>query len=67
MKKRPAYNIRFRSKREVAKIKKAAKLDNMSFNQFIIGRTSNAADEFIRSKEQTAAILAADTLSDSED
>jgi hypothetical protein len=65
--KRPAINIRFRSKRELAKIKRAAKLDNMSLNQFVIGRVSNAADDFIRSKEMAAAIIAADDLADSED
>lgn len=67
MKQRPSSNIRWRSKRELEKIRKAAKLEGLSLNQFVIGRAHNAADDTIQSKERQSAIVAADNLSDAED
>jgi uncharacterized protein (DUF1778 family) len=49
--KRPSINIRWRSKAEAARVRKAAKLLGLSVNQFVIGRVSNAADRIIAAKE----------------
>ena len=67
MQKRPSSNIRWRSKRELEKIRKAAKIVGLSLNQFVIGRMHNISDSIINNAGQQAAIIAAENLCDSDD
>jgi uncharacterized protein (DUF1778 family) len=45
--KAPAVTIRFRSKVELEKVKRAARIQGLSLNTFVIGRASVAAHEVI--------------------
>lgn len=44
--------IRFRSKKELASIKRAAKIEGLSLNTFVCGRAASAASEVIVSEER---------------
>ena len=45
--KAPAVTIRFRSKVELEKVKRAARIQGLSLNTFVIGRASVAAHEVV--------------------
>jgi uncharacterized protein (DUF1778 family) len=48
----PSIGVRFRSKAEVDKIRRAAKREGMSFNTFVAAAAARAADEVLARSEQ---------------
>jgi len=47
----PAVTVRFRSKQELTKIRRAAKKEDLSLNTFVVGRASVAADEILEASK----------------
>jgi uncharacterized protein (DUF1778 family) len=49
---RPTITLRFRSRKEFDKVKRAAKLEGLSLNTFVVGRANVGAEEVIVTRER---------------
>lgn len=53
----PAVTVRFRSKSELANIRRAAKFEGLSLNTFVVGRASLAASKILETQKVSEQLM----------